>query len=67
MSSLACAPNALADQCEKKERFVSKICSLKSELLQETYNQVPQGEKLLPLNTYRALKNGHQDKSQRKR
>lgn len=33
MSSLACAPNALADQCEKKERFVSKICFLKSELL----------------------------------
>lgn len=33
MSSLACAPNALADQCEKKERFVSKKCSLKSELL----------------------------------
>lgn len=32
MSSLAHAPNALADQCEKKERFVSKICSLKSEL-----------------------------------
>lgn len=33
MSSLACAPNALADQCEKEERFVSKIGSLKSELL----------------------------------
>lgn len=33
MSSLACAPNALADQREKEERSVSKIGSLKSELL----------------------------------
>lgn len=55
MSSLACAPNALADQGEKKERFVSKIRSLKSEPF---LNLQPcaQGEKLQPLNTHRALK-----------
>lgn len=55
MSSLVCAPSALADQHEKKERFVSKICSLKSELTKptyQTYNHVPQGEKLRQLNTY---------------
>lgn len=66
MSSLACAPNALADQGEKKERFVSKIRSLKSEPF---LNLQPcaQGEKTTTSEHTQSPKSGHQDKSQWKR
>jgi len=58
MSSLACAPNALADQGLKKERFVSKTRSLKSELFSaDLQPRAPgKGTITLPLNTHGALK-----------
>lgn len=58
MSSLACAPSALADQGEKKERFVSKIRSLKSELFSTDLQPCAPGKETitLPLNTHSALK-----------
>lgn len=57
MSSLACAPNALADQGEK-ERFVSGLPTLKSELFSTDLQPRAPGKETLTLllNTHRALK-----------
>lgn len=71
-SSLACAPNALADQGEKKERFLSKTCSLKAGLFStDLQARVPGKATItLPLNEHahtQLHKNGHYDKSQWKR
>lgn len=57
MSSLACAPNALADQGEK-ERFVSNLRSLKSELFSTDLQPCAPGKETitLPLNRHRAQK-----------
>lgn len=49
MSSLACAPNALADQGEKKERFVSKKRSLKSELFSTDLQPCAPGKETITL------------------